>query len=89
LKGYAIQLADGGRDLFTKGDDRIFLPDLANLRDLPASCRGEARMIHVPLVSRGKVYLLDMFEKNDKVIVTKAERNEMAKIVKSMKGRGT
>lgn len=51
--------------------------------------RGGARIIHVPLVSRGKVYLLDIFEKNDKVNLTKAERNEMAKIVKSMKGGGT
>lgn len=51
--------------------------------------RGGARIIHVPLVSRGKVYLLDIFEKNDKVNLTKAERNEMAKIVKSMKGGAT
>ena len=50
---------------------------------------GGARIIHLPLVSRGKVYLLDMFEKNDKVNVTKAERNEMAQIVRVMKGRGT
>ena len=46
-------------------------------------------MIHVSLVSSGKVYLLDVFEKNDKVNVTKTERHEMAKIVKSMKGGGT
>jgi hypothetical protein len=50
--------------------------------------RGGARIIHLPLVSRGKVYLLDIFEKNDKVNLTKAERNEMAQIVRVMKGRG-
>ena len=50
---------------------------------------GGARIIHLPLVSRGKVYLLDIFEKNDKVNLTKAERNEMAQIVQVMKGRGT
>jgi len=50
---------------------------------------GGARIIHLPLVSRGTVYLLDIFEKNDKVNLTKAERNEMAQIVKVMKGRGT
>lgn len=47
---------------------------------------GGARIIHLPLVSKGKVYLLDIFEKSDKVNSTKAERNEMAKIVKAMKG---
>lgn len=50
---------------------------------------GGARVIHLPLVSRGKVYLLDIFEKSDKVNLTKAERNEMAQIVKVMKGSGT
>lgn len=51
--------------------------------------RGGARIIHLPLAASGKVYLLDIFEKNDKVNLTKAERHEMAAIVKSMKGRGT
>ena len=50
---------------------------------------GGARIIHLPLVSRGTVYLLDIFEKNAKVNLTKAERNEMAQIVQVMKGRGS
>ena len=50
---------------------------------------GGARIIHLPLVSRGKVYLLDIFEKNAKVNLTKAERNEMSQIVKVMKGKGS
>ncbi len=50
---------------------------------------GGARIIHLPLVSRGTVYLLDIFEKNAKVNLTKAERNEMSQIVQVMKGRGT
>ena len=50
---------------------------------------GGARIIHLPLVTRSKVYLLDIFEKNDKVNLTKSERNEMAKIVKVMKGKET
>jgi hypothetical protein len=49
--------------------------------------RGGARIMHLPLVSQGKVYLLDIFEKNEKVNLTKGERNELAKIVKVMKGK--
>lgn len=49
--------------------------------------RGGARIIHLPLVARGTVYLLDIFEKNDKVNVTQAERNEMARLVHVMKRR--
>jgi len=47
---------------------------------------GGARIIHLPLLAQGKVYLLDIFAKNEKANLTSAERNEMAKIVKAMKG---
>lgn len=47
---------------------------------------GGARIIHLPLLSKGRVYLLDIFAKGEKGNLTKAERNEMAKIVKIMKG---
>lgn len=47
---------------------------------------GGARIIHLPLLAKGKVYLLDIFAKNEKSNLSKAERNEMAKIVKMMKG---
>lgn len=49
---------------------------------------GGARIVHLPLLAKGKVYLLDIFAKNEKENLSKAERNEMAKIVKALKGEG-
>jgi hypothetical protein len=47
---------------------------------------GGARIIYLAATSRGRVYLLDIFGKNEKANLTKAERNEMAKVAKAIKG---
>jgi hypothetical protein len=47
---------------------------------------GGARIVHLPLRASGKVYLLDIFAKSEKGNLSKAERNEMAKLVKILKG---
>lgn len=47
---------------------------------------GGARIIHLPVPAKSKVYLLDIFAKNEKANLTKAEVNEMAKIVRLIKG---
>lgn len=47
---------------------------------------GGARVIYLALMGKGRVYLLDIFEKNEKENISPAERNEMAKLVKAMKG---
>ena len=47
---------------------------------------GGARVIYLAIIGKGKVYLLDIFAKNVKENISQAERNELAKIAKAMKG---
>jgi hypothetical protein len=47
---------------------------------------GGARVIYLALMGKGRIYLLDVFAKNVKENVSKAERNEFEKIAGMMKG---
>ena len=47
---------------------------------------GGARVIYLAIMSKGRVHLLDIFAKNVKENVSQAERNELAKIARVMKG---
>ena len=50
---------------------------------------GGARIIYLALMGKDRVYLLDIFAKNEKENIYQAEKNELAKIVKFMKGEET
>lgn len=43
---------------------------------------GGARVIYYHIEIKGRVYLLDVFQKNKRAALTKAEKNEMKKLVK-------
>lgn len=47
---------------------------------------GGARIIYLLLAHAGRIHLLDIFTKNEKGNLSKAERNEMAKLSRLMKG---
>jgi mRNA-degrading endonuclease RelE of RelBE toxin-antitoxin system len=47
---------------------------------------GGVRIIYLAITSKGIVHLIDIFGKNEKANLSKAERNEMAKVVKLIKG---
>lgn len=47
---------------------------------------GGVRIIYLAVTKKGVVHLVDIFGKNEKANLTKAERNEMAKVVKLIKG---
>lgn len=47
---------------------------------------GGARIVHLPVTSKGKIFLLDAFGKNEKENLSQAERNEMAKVARALKG---
>ena len=47
---------------------------------------GGVRVIYLAATKKGVVHLVDIFGKNEKANLTKAERNEMAKLVKLIKG---
>jgi len=44
------------------------------------------RIIHLFVVNDGEIHLIDIFEKSEKGNLTKAERNELAKIATLLKG---
>jgi hypothetical protein len=50
---------------------------------------GGARVIYLAIMSKGRVHLLDIFAKNVKENISKAERNELAKLARLMKGEET
>jgi len=47
---------------------------------------GGMRIIHLFVADDGEVHLIDIFEKSDKENLTKAERNELAKLAAVLKG---
>ena len=47
---------------------------------------GGMRVIHLFIAKDGEVHLIDIFEKSEKENLTKAERNELAKIAALLKG---
>ena len=44
--------------------------------------RGGARVVYYYIERKGKVYLLDVFAKNERAALTKAEQNEVRKLTK-------
>src|ERR1039458_5416139 len=51
--------------------------------------RGGARVIYLAVMGKGKAWLLDIYAKNEKENLSKAEIETMAKIAKILKGEKT
>lgn len=47
---------------------------------------GGVRVIYLAVTRKGVIHLVDIFGKNEKANLTKAEKNEMVKLVKLIKG---
>lgn len=47
--------------------------------------RGGARAVYLDIVTAEKIYLLSVFAKNEKANLSKAERNELKKLVEMLK----
>ena len=46
--------------------------------------RGGARVVYYHIARKGKVYLLDLFAKNEKTALTNAEKNEVRELTKEL-----
>ena len=50
--------------------------------------RGGARVIYYHIKGKGRVYLLDVFAKNEKVALTAEEKNDVRKLTRALEGEG-
>jgi len=54
---------------------------------LPDSSKsGGARILYLDIVIKERIYMIDLFAKNEKENLTKAEKNNMKKLVTELKG---
>lgn len=47
---------------------------------------GGARVVYYHIERKGRVYLLDVFAKNVRAALTKAEKNQVRKLTKELEG---